>query len=391
MEIVKRTWTEISLDDAEKNFKLIKEKIGDKKLCCVIKADGYGHGAVSLAAMYEELGADYFAVSNLDEAKELRDYNISLPILILGYTPVENAVDLAELKITQAVYSLEYAKALSEQCEINKVEVDVHIKIDTGMSRIGFMCQEFPRDNNSIKEIKSACELEGLNAKGIFTHFCVSDSDIDGKAFTEKQFDNFKHTVNSLKENNIEFEIVHCSNSGAIEDYPQTYFDMVRAGIILYGLAPSPLLKDRLELNPCMSMKTVIAHIKTLKSGASVSYGRTFTAEKDMRVATVPVGYADGFIRAYAKNGYMIVNGKKAKIIGRICMDQTIIDITDIDDVELGDEVIVFGSGENGERTADDLALCADTINYEVVCTISKRVPRFFVHNEKITEVMYKI
>ncbi|MBQ5347093.1 MAG: alanine racemase [Ruminococcus sp.] len=391
MDMVKRTWTEISLDNARKNFNLIKEKIGNKKLCCVIKADGYGHGAVSLAALYERLGADYFAVSNLDEAKELRDYNISLPILILGYTPVVNAIDLAQLNITQAVYSLEYAKALSEQCAVNKIEVKVHIKIDTGMSRIGFMCQEFPRDDYSIMEIKTACSLTGLNVEGIFTHFCVSDSDSEGKEFTEKQYFNFTHTINSLKENNIEFDIAHCSNSGAIEDYPDTYCDMVRAGIILYGLAPSPQLNDRMPLKPCMSMKTVIAHIKTVKAGATVSYGRTFTAEKDMRIATVPVGYADGFIRAYAKGGYMIIKGKRADILGRICMDQTMIDITDIDDVEIGDEVLVFGSGSDGERTADDLAVCADTINYEVVCTISKRVPRLYVDNETVTEVMYKI
>ncbi len=390
MEIVRRTWTEISLDNAKNNYKLIKEKIGDTKLCCVIKADGYGHGAVSLAALYERLGADYFAVSNLDEAKELRDYNISLPILILGYTPAENALDLSELNITQAVFSKEYAEALSKECVKNKINVKVHIKIDTGMSRIGFMCQEFPRDNNSIEEIKNVCELEGIDVEGIFTHFCVSDSDVEGKEFTEKQYHNFKYTVNSLKENNIDLKIVHCSNSGAIEDYPDTYCDMVRAGIILYGLAPSPLLKGRLALKPCMSMKTVIAHIKTIEKGATVSYGRTFKADKEIKTATVPVGYADGFIRAYAKNGYMIVNGKKAPIIGRICMDQTMLDVTGID-VKTGDEVIVFGSGEYGERTADDLAECADTINYEVVCTISKRVPRFFVHNEKVTEVMYKI
>ncbi|MCH5303841.1 MAG: alanine racemase [Ruminococcus sp.] len=391
MEIVRRTWTEISLDDAEKNFKEIKKKIGDTKLCCVIKADGYGHGAVSLASLYERLGADYFAVSNLDEAKELRDYNISLPILILGYTPVENAVDLSELEITQTVYSLDYAKALSEQCAKYKCEVKIHIKVDTGMSRIGFMCQEFPRDNYSVKEIKNVCSLKGLTAEGIFTHFCVSDCAEDGRAFTKKQFDNFEYVVNSLKENNIEFDIVHSSNSGAIEDYPSTYCDMVRAGIILYGLAPSGLLKDKLNLTPCMSMKTIISHIKTVKKGTTVSYGRTFLAEKDMKIATVPVGYADGFIRSYAKDGYMIVNGKKASIVGRICMDQTMLDVSDIDDIKIGDDVIVFGNGKNGERTADELAKCTDTINYEVVCTISKRVPRLFVHNEKVTEVMYKI
>lgn len=391
MDIVRRTWCEISLDNARDNFKLIKSKIGDTKLCCVVKADGYGHGAAALASLYEKAGADYLAVSNIDEAKELRDNGIGLPVLILGYTPVENARELFELNITQTVYSLEYARQLSRMCERYNLSIKIHIKLDTGMSRIGFMCQEFPRDNNSIKEIKEACSLKGLIPEGVFTHFCVSDSGEDGKDFTDKQFDNFMHAVNSLKENKIIFDIVHCSNSGATLDYPETYCNMVRAGIILYGLQPSPVCGSSAGLRPVMSMKTVVAHIKTLNKGASVSYGRTYISDKELKVATVPVGYADGFIRAYSKDGYMIVGGKKAPIIGRICMDQTMLDITDIDDVKIGDEVLVFGTGENGERTADDLAVCADTINYEVVCNISKRVPRFFVRHEKITEVMYKI
>ena len=391
MDIVRRTWTEISLDNARDNFNTIKSRVDGAMLCAVVKADGYGHGAATLAAMYEKLGAGYFAVSNIDEAKELRDNGITKPILILGFTPVENTPELGELNITQAVYSLDYAKALSEMCARHNLNIKIHIKVDTGMSRIGFMCQEFPRDDYSIEEIKTACSLKGLIPEGIFTHFCVSDCAEEGREFTEKQYFNFTHTINSLKENNVSFNIAHCSNSGAIEDYPDTYLNMGRAGVILYGLAPSPALADSLELKPVMSMKTVIAHIKTVEKGATISYGRTFTADKKMKIATVPVGYADGFVRAYAKDGYMIVGGKKAPIVGRICMDQTMLDITDIDDVKIGDEVLVFGSGEHGERTADDLALCADTINYEVVCTVSKRVPRFFVHNDKITEVMYKI
>ena len=391
MDIVRRTWTEISLDNARDNFNEIKKKTEPAMLCCVVKADGYGHGAATLAAMYEKLGAGYFAVSNIDEAKELRDNGIEKPILILGFTPVENTRELCELNITQAVYSLEYAAALSEMCSRHNLNIKIHIKIDTSISRIGFMCQEFPRDDYSLEEIKTACSLKGLIPEGIFTHFCVSDCAEEGREFTRKQYDNFRHTVDSLKENNVCFNIVHCSNSGAIEDYPDTYNDMVRAGVILYGLSPSPALSGSMRLKPVMSMKTLVAHIKTVKKGATVSYGRTFTAEKEMRLATVPVGYADGFIRAYAKDGYMIVGGKKAPIVGRICMDQTMLDVTDIGNVSVGDEVLVFGSGEHGERTADDLAKSADTINYEVVCTVSKRVPRFFVHNDKITEVMYKI
>ena len=388
----RRLWAEINMNSIRENYEAIRNAIGEGvKLCCVVKADGYGHGAVEICKLYHELGVDFLAVSNLDEALELRRAEIDEPILILGYTPANRCRDLSRQNISQAVYSLDYAKELSHWCEEFSVEVKTHIKLDTGMSRIGFMCQEFPRDDYSIEEIKTACSLKGLIPEGIFTHFCVSDCAEEGREFTEKQYFNFTHTINSLKENNVSFNIAHCSNSGAIEDYPDTYLNMVRAGVILYGLAPSPALADSLELKPVMSMKTVIAHIKTVEKGATISYGRTFTADKKMKIATVPVGYADGFVRAYAKDGYMIVGGKKAPIVGRICMDQTMLDITDIDDVKIGDEVLVFGSGEHGERTADDLALCADTINYEVVCTVSKRVPRFFVHNDKITEVMYKI
>lgn len=391
MNILKRTWTEINLDSIEHNFNTIKSKIGDSKLCCVIKADGYGHGAVKLAHIYENLGADLFAVSNIDEAIELRDNNITKPILVLGYTPVDSVPVLKKYDVIQSVYSLNYAKAINEYCANNDITINAHIKIDTGMSRIGFMCQEFPRDYYSIEEIKETCNLSNIYVEGIFTHFCVSDEGDVGQRFTNKQFDNLTYVVNKLKEDNITFDLIHCSNSGAIEDYPQTYSSMVRAGIILYGLSPSHEIINNLDLIPAMVMKTVVAHIKEVKAGSTVSYGRTFTAEKDMKIATVPIGYADGFIRAYAKDGYMIVNGKRADIIGRICMDQTIIDVTDIDDINLGDEVIVFGDGTHGERTADDLAKVADTINYEVICIVSKRVPRFFVKDGKITEVMYKI
>lgn len=391
MNILKRTWTEISLESIRHNFYQIKSKIGDCKLCCVIKADGYGHGAVQFAHIYEKLGADFFAVSNIDEAIELRVHNIKTPILVLGYTPVESAKVLFKYNIIQTVYSLSYAKSLNDYCVENNLKIDAHIKIDSGMSRIGYMCQQFPRDNNSIKEIKETCALSNIDVEGIFTHFCVSDEGDLGESFTNKQHSNLKYVVNELAKEGITFSCVHCSNSGAIEDYPDTYSSMVRAGVILYGLTPSQSIRQKLDLIPCMTMKTVIAHIKNVKAGATVSYGRTFTAEKDMKLATVPVGYADGFIRSYAKEGYMIVNGKRANIVGRICMDQTIIDITDIDNVQLGDEVIVFGDGSKGERTADDLAKVADTINYEVVCIVSKRVPRFFIENGEITEVMYKI
>ena len=376
----------------EHNYNVIRNKVADDtKVCCVIKADGYGHGAVELSQVYEKLGADFFAVSNIDEGIEIRKSGSKLPIVILGYTPVSEAENLAEYDISQAVFSLEYAKELSEKCVEEDCICKMHIKVDSGMSRIGFMCQEFPRDEYSIEEICEACCLPNLEVEGLFTHFCVSDEDAEGREFTNKQYENFIHVRDSLKKRGVDISVVHCSNSGAIEDYPETCCDMVRAGIILYGLAPSSKLADRLDLVPAMTLKTVVAFVKEVQKGATISYGRTFTADRKMKIATVPIGYADGFIRQNAKDGYMMVNGKKAKIVGRICMDQTMLDVTDIEDVKTGDEVVVFGTGENGEPTADSLAENTGTINYETVCLVGKRVPRIYIKDGKIENVMYKL
>lgn len=392
MNMVKRTWAEISLNAIEHNYHVIRNKVADDtKVCCVIKADGYGHGAVELSQVYEKLGADFFAVSNIDEGIEIRKSGSKLPIVILGYTPVSEAENLAEYDISQAVFSLEYAKELSEKCVEEDCICKMHIKVDSGMSRIGFMCQEFPRDEYSIEEICEACCLPNLEVEGLFTHFCVSDEDAEGREFTNKQYENFIHVRDSLKKRGVDISVVHCSNSGAIEDYPETCCDMVRAGIILYGLAPSSKLADRLDLVPAMTLKTVVAFVKEVQKGATISYGRTFTADRKMKIATVPIGYADGFIRQNAKDGYMTVNGKKAKIVGRICMDQTMLDVTDIEDVKTGDEVVVFGTGENGEPTADSLAENTGTINYETVCLVGKRVPRIYIKDGKIENVMYKL
>ena len=392
MNMVKRTWAEISLNAIEHNYNVIRNKVADDtKVCCVIKADGYGHGAVELSQIYEKLGADFFAVSNIDEGIEIRKNGSKLPIVILGYTPVSEAENLAEYDISQAVFSLEYAKELSEKCVEEDCICKMHIKVDSGMSRIGFMCQEFPRDEYSIEEICEACCLPNLEVEGLFTHFCVSDEDAEGREFTNKQYEKFIHVRDSLKKRGVDISVVHCSNSGAIEDYPETCCDMVRAGIILYGLAPSSKLADRLDLVPAMTLKTVVAFVKEVQKGATISYGRTFTADRKMKIATVPIGYADGFIRQNAKDGYMTVNGKKAKIVGRICMDQTMLDVTDIEDVKTGDEVVVFGTGENGEPTADSLAENTGTINYETVCLVGKRVPRIYIKDGKIENVMYKL
>ncbi len=380
------------MDAAISNYHAIKNQIGeDTKICCVIKADGYGHGAVELAKLYSELKCDYFAVSNLDEALELRDAGIKEPIVILGYTPANRCEDLSKFNISQAVYGKDYAKMLSDECVKAGVKCKIHIKCDTGMSRIGFMCQQFPRDDYSIEEIKTACTLPNLINEGIFTHFAVADECEDGREYTVSQYNAFMHTVESLKSMGITFDVTHCSNSGAIIDYPDFKLDMVRAGIILYGLSPSGKLKDKLELEPIMRLKTMVSYVKEIKKGTTVSYGRTFTADRDMKIATVPVGYADGYIRAFAKDGYMFIKGQKAKIIGRICMDQTLLDVTDIEGVEIGNVTVLFGNGKGGEPTPDDVASWGDTINYEIVCSVSKRVPRLYRRDGVTVEVMYKI
>lgn len=396
----RRLWAEINMNCIENNFLEIRKKVGRKtKICCVIKADAYGHGAVTLAKKYSELGADFFAVSNLDEAIELRKANIKEPILILGYTPADRVDDLVSLNVSQAVYGYDYAKMLNEEAKKRNIKVKIHIKIDTGMSRIGFMCQKFPRDDASVEEIKKSCRQRYLINEGIFTHFAVADEGKEGRVFTNKQIKAFTYVVEELEKSRIKFKIKHCANSGAIIDYEKAQFDMVRAGIILYGYNPSSnMINKDMDLQIAMRLKTMVSYVKELKKGSTISYGRTFKAERNMKVATVPVGYADGYIRSYAKDAYMLVWNKekkkhfKAKVLGRICMDQTVIDITDCPfDVEIGNVVVVFGNGKDGEPTAEDVANWGDTICYEVLCNVSKRVPRLYRTNWITGNVVYKI
>lgn len=385
----KRTWAEVNLDRVEHNFKVIKQQISkDTKLCCVIKADAYGHGAVELGQLYEKLGADFFAVSNLEEALELRLNGVTLPILILGYTPASYAKELSDNNISQAVFSVEYAHELSESAVNLGVKVKIHLKIDTGMSRIGIMCQDIDRDD-AVSQALEILGLDGLNAEGIFTHFAVSDEKDEGRDYTDQQIKCFKYLIGSLKENGVDTDsiICHCSNSAAIMDYPDAHIDMVRAGIILYGLAPSGKLKGQIDLRPAMEIKSVVAHIKEIEPGTTVSYGRTFTADRKLKIATVPIGYADGYIRNLANDAYMIVGGKKAKVVGRICMDQCMIDVTGIDNIKVGDVVTVIGKTGDVEISTDDVASWTGTINYEVVCLVGKRVPRVYIKAKEVTAV----
>ncbi len=386
---LRRTWAEVDMDRIKHNFKAIREAADNSAgIMCVIKADGYGHGAVFLARTYEKLGASWFAVSNIEEAMQLRENGIALPILILGFTPAEYAGILSDNNISQAVFSEEYAKELSENAVRKNKEVKIHIKLDTGMSRIGFMYQDKERDFASLDTITDICKLPGLRPEGIFTHFAVSDEAEEGAEATRKQLEHFSDAVSKLRERGIGFEIVHCSNSGAIIDYKQAHFDCVRAGIILYGLSPSGKLKGRLDLLPAMKIKSVIAQIKTVQPGTAVSYGGIYVTDKPTVIATVPIGYADGYSRSLSQRAYMSVAGKKAPVIGRVCMDQVMIDVTGIENIHTGDEVTVIGDGMDGAMSFDDIAELTGTINYEVVCLVGKRVPRVYLKNGRNVGIM---
>lgn len=388
-EYLRRTWAEIDLNNVEHNYNVIRGCVADGvKLCCVVKADAYGHGAKELAALYEKLGADFFAVSNLEEAIELRRSSITKPILILGYTPEQYAQTLANNSITQAIVSREYAEKLSAAAREAGVTVPVHLKIDTGMSRIGIMYQDTSRDD-AFSEIEAILDMEGLDVCGAFTHFAVSDEKEEGREYTLGQIACFKDICDKIVGSGKVGGgfIRHCSNSAAIMDYKDAHLDMVRAGIILYGLAPSDKLKGQIDLRPAMEIKSVIAHIKDIEPGTTVSYGRTFTADKKLTIATVPIGYADGYIRCFGKDGYMLLHGRHAKVLGRICMDQCMIDITGIEDVCVGDTVTVIGKDSGREISMDDAAHWAGTINYEVACLVGKRVPRVYIKDEEVTSV----
>ena len=378
MDFLHRTWAEIDLDALVHNFDIIKKEAAGAKLMAVVKADAYGHSARIVAPLLEQHGADAFAVSNIEEAITLRGCGITRPILILGYTPVSMAAQLYLNDISQCVYSPEYAAALSERASSDGVKVKVHIKLDTGMSRLGFDC----RDERlvGIDDAIAAARLKGFVFEGIFTHFAVSDrTETSEDGFTDKQYSRFCTAAERFEKAGLRPKYRHCCNSAAFCLDSDKHFDMCRPGIILYGLTPSSDLKLKEAFVPVMTVKSVVSMVKTIKKGDTVSYGRTFTADREMKIATVTAGYADGYPRLLSNKGYVLINGKRANIIGRVCMDQMSVDVSDIEDVKQGDEVILFGKTLPVELLAD---MCG-TINYEIICGISPRVPRITVKGKK--------
>lgn len=392
-KVLKRTWAEIDLEMIRHNYRLVREKVDSSvKIMCIVKADAYGHGVQNVALEHQRIGADWFGVSNLHEALQLRNYGITRPILILGYTPPDRAAELSAFGITQAVFSEEYAQELSCFARENGSPVKCHIKLDTGMSRLGFGCHDYEQDERAADTVERICSLPNLDCDGIFTHFAVADEDENGREFTFRQFDNFKKVIDILALRGVTFRFRHCCNSAATLEYPEFHMDMVRPGIILYGLPPSGYFNGKYDLRPAMQLKSVISMIKTVEKGATVSYGRTFTAEREMKIATVPIGYADGYPRPLSGRQDMLVNGVRAPIIGRICMDQLMLDVTDIDNVASGMTVTVFGKDGNKFISVDELSEKTDTINYETVCLIGKRVPRIYLRGGKqVAQVNYII
>lgn len=373
---LKRAWAEISLSALEKNIRAIKSTLfRETSLMAVIKANAYGHGEDGILKKLCECGVKYFAVSNLDEAVSVRSHCPEGEILILGYTPPEFADELVENNIIQGVLSLDYA---GELCKNAKAAVRCHIKIDTGMGRIGL---KYRAPEECAVEIRNILSLDKLSVEGLYTHFAAADADDEESCeYTERQADFIIRTYDLLQSEGIVLPHLHFLNSAGLCYHNNKRSTLARAGIIMYGLHPNYPLKLPIEVEPVMTLKAVVSQVKELGKGDSVSYGRIYRAPEDnIRAATVTVGYADGYSRLLSEKAEVLVNGKRCPVIGRICMDQLVLDVSHAGNVREGDIVTLIGRDGNEEITADELASLYGTIGYEVVCGISKRVPRIYV------------
>lgn len=372
-----RAWAEVNLDAILFNIESIKKNISDHaKIIAVIKTDGYGHGAEHIARILENDGKVWgYAVATAEEAFALRDSNIRKPILILGYTFPYSYERLIKDDIRPTVFMLDSAKELSDQAVKSGKKCRIHIKIDTGMTRIGIH-----PDDDGIELIRQIAALPGLEIEGVFTHFATADEADKTKAYGQMEL--FKEYVERIqKELKLDIPMKHCSNSAGIVEMPEANMDAVRAGIILYGLWPSAVVKadKKIELEPVLSLKSRIVYIKTVPKGQEISYGGTFTTIRDTRVATICLGYGDGYPRSLSNIGHVLVKGQKAPILGRVCMDQFMIDVTDINaDICVGDKVTLIGKSGDEMITMEELGELSGRFNYELACDLGKRVPRIY-------------
>lgn len=373
-------WAQIDLDAAAHNMRQIRKQVGpDVKIAAVVKANAYGHGSVELAKTFAENGADCFAVSSLDEAVELRRYaHIDKEIFILGHTDARRTEELLTYDIEPAVFNLKNAEFFSQEAQRLGKTLRVHIAVDTGMSRVGFQVNEF-----SVSEIKAIAALPNIEIRGMFTHFAVSD--IKDKTFTREQYGHFRWMCKRMEEEGIHIALRHCCNSAAVLELPEYYCDMVRPGIIMYGCEPSPDVDIKpYDLRPVMSLRCCIAHVKLIDAGATVSYGRHYTAPSRRKIATLPVGYADGYSRILSGKVDVLYHGHRVPQVGAICMDQCMIDVSGEANVHAGDEVVLFGRQGDSFIPIEEIAAACGTINYEIMCNISRRVPRVYMKNGKV-------
>lgn len=371
------TWTEVNLDAIAQNVKNIKKLIGEKKeLMAVVKGNAYGHDILEVSPVVLENGATRLAVARLEEGIILRKAGITVPILVLGLTLKQQAEFLVSYDITPAVCEFEMIEKLSESAvQMNKM-TKIHLKVDTGMGRIGI----FPDD--VLRFIKRIKALKNVEIEGIFTHFSVADE--KDKVYTEEQFRKFIEILTILEKEGIKIPIKHVGNSATLLDLPHMWLDMVRPGIAIYGLYPSKEVKKTINLIPAQQFKTKIIFIKELPRGESISYGRTYITKRRRRVASLPVGYADGYNRFLSNQGEVLVRGQRVPIIGRVCMDQCMIDVTNLTQVEIGDEVVLWGRQGEEMITVEEIAQKIRTINYEIVhMPDKKRVPKLFIRDGK--------
>lgn len=378
---IRPTWAEIDLDNLEHNMKEIAKLCKGKEIIAVLKADAYGHGALDVARTLINGGATKLGVAVITEALELRDSGIDTPIVILGYTPLSFAKELIRNDIEQTVYTYECAAELSKEAQSLNKRVKIHVAVDTGMGRIGFLPTE-----QGLDEIEALSKLPNVDIDAIFTHFATADE--ADKSYTLEQMEKFNWFCDALEKRGVNVGKKHIANSAAIIDMPDAYFDGVRPGILLYGYYPSyEVNREKLDLKRVLTLKANISYVKTLPKGEYISYGRKFYTERESIIATIPIGYADGYSRQMLNKAKVIINGQLAPVVGSICMDQCMVDVTDIGQVKEGDEVILLGEQNGVKFDAEDMAEIIGTISYEVICMISKRVPRVYIRDGEIVKV----
>lgn len=369
-----RAWTEISLDNIRYNLALVRSRVGaDTLIMAVVKADAYGHGAPEVALALEHCGADRFAVATIGEGRQLRDAGVTLPIMTLGRSEPERIAEVADLGMIQTVGSLEYAEQLNAALDGTGKKLTVHFAVDTGMSRLGFETEDAALER-SVESIRRAASFPNLTAEGIFTHFATSE--IPNEPFQRTQLTRFETLLDMLKDVGVEFPIVHASNSGATVNLPSARFNMVRPGILLYGVSPDADVLPIPELRPAMALKARLVQIHDYADAVTVSYGRRFRSQGAIRTGTVSIGYADGLHRALSGKMSVLVRGKRAPQLGNICMDMMIVDLSGIPDARVGDTVTIFGADGDAEIRIEEVAAAANTIPYEIMCAPSSRVER---------------